>query len=61
MREKPASALHPQAAHGAALREGVGEHFELHAADDVADIDDLHAETDVGLVGAVTAHGLGVS
>ena len=60
LRENLAAALGPDAPHHAALGHRLAEHAELGGAGDVADVDDLHAEAQVGLVAAVARHGVGV-
>ncbi len=47
-------------AHDPAFCQHPGEGSEFGFGEDLAEVDDLHAETHVGLVGAVGGHGLGV-
>ena len=46
------------APHRAAALDGPGEHTEAAVLHQVAQVDELHAKTSVGLVGAVALHGL---
>ncbi len=56
----PAAAGRHDAAHAAAGGDRLGEHAEVDAADGIGQVDQLHAEAQVGLVRSVSVHGVGV-
>src|SRR5205823_12963571 len=57
---EPAGAGNTKRLHRASSADHLGEGLELAAAEQIADVLELEAEAEIGLVGAEAVHGFGV-